>query len=64
MNLWVSMEDDGARSSNETACNRSLAPLECYFAGLKVTLPYYKSYSPIRFKNQVRVLLDEKVLGY
>ncbi len=27
MNLWVSMEDDGARTSDEAAFNRSLAPL-------------------------------------
>src|SRR3954465_1165714 len=27
VNLWVSMEDDGARSSDETAFNRSLEPL-------------------------------------
>src|ERR1700732_1095420 len=27
MNLWVSMEDEGARTSDENAFNRSLAPL-------------------------------------
>ena len=27
MNLWVSMEDEGARTSDESAFNRSLAPL-------------------------------------
>ena len=27
MNLWVSMEDEGARKSDEKAFNRSLAPL-------------------------------------
>src|SRR5467141_2834346 len=26
MNLWVSMEDEGARTSDENAFNRSLAP--------------------------------------
>jgi nitronate monooxygenase len=31
VNLWVSMEDEGARSSDETAFNRSLAPLASYF---------------------------------
>jgi nitronate monooxygenase len=64
VNLWVSMEDDGARSSDEAAFNRSLAPLESYFAELKVTLPHYKSYSPIRFEDQVRVLLDERVPAF
>jgi len=61
VNLWVSTEDDGARSSDGAAFNRSLSALESYFAELKVTLPHYKSYSPIRFEDQVRVLLDEKV---
>src|ERR1700726_2693279 len=27
MNLWVSMEDEGARTSDENAFNRSLAPI-------------------------------------
>src|SRR5437588_10806666 len=27
MNLWVSMEDEGARTADENAFNRSLAPL-------------------------------------
>src|SRR4029077_16206069 len=27
MNLWVSMEDEGARTSDENGFNRSLAPL-------------------------------------
>src|SRR6266403_3516663 len=61
VNLWVSMEDDSARTSDEAAFNRCLAPLESYFAELKVTLPHYKSYSPIRFEDQARILLEEKV---
>src|ERR1700759_913324 len=32
MNLWVSMEDEGARSSDESAFNRSLEPLAKYLA--------------------------------
>src|SRR6185295_19760848 len=47
VNLWVSPEDNGARSSDAAAFNRSLSALESYFAELKVTLPHYKSYSPI-----------------
>src|ERR1043166_5447042 len=34
VNLWVSTEDDGARSSDGAAFNRSLAPLERYFEEL------------------------------
>jgi len=34
MNLWVSMEDEGARTSDENAFNRSLAPLAVHLAAL------------------------------
>src|SRR3954463_1161565 len=34
MNLWVSMEDEGARTSDESAFNRSLAPLAGHLAEL------------------------------
>src|SRR5258707_12586798 len=34
MNLWVSMEDEGARKSDESAFNRSLAPLASQIAAL------------------------------
>jgi nitronate monooxygenase len=61
VNLWVSMEDDGARTSDEAAFNRSLAPLASYFAELQASRPQYKPYSPIRFEDQARILLDEKV---
>ena len=61
MNLWVSMEDEGARTSDENAFNRSLAPLEKHLAALGVPRPKYSQHSPTRFEDQVRVLLDEKV---
>jgi len=61
MNLWVSMEDEGARTSDENAFNRSLAPLAVHLAALGAPRPTYKPYSPIRFEDQARVLLDEKV---
>ena len=61
MNLWVSMEDEGARTSDESAFNRSLAPLAAHLAELGAARPAYKPYSPIRFEDQVRVLLDAKV---
>jgi nitronate monooxygenase len=32
MNLWVSMEDEGARTSDENAFNRSLANVQAIFA--------------------------------
>ena len=61
MNLWVSMEDEGARTSDENAFNRSLAPLAGHLAALEAPLPAYKPYSPIRFEDQARVLLDANV---
>src|SRR6202048_1035488 len=45
VNLWVSMEDDGARTSDEGAFNRSLTPLASYFAELQAPCPQYKPYS-------------------
>ena len=61
MNLWVSMEDEGARTSDESAFNRSLAPLAIHLAALGAPRPTYKPYSPIRFEDQARVLLDANV---
>src|SRR2546428_5132082 len=61
MNLWVSIEDEGARTSDENAFNRSLAPLAVHIAALGAPRPEYKPYSWIRFEDQVRVLLDQKV---
>jgi nitronate monooxygenase len=61
MNLWVSMEDEGARTSDENAFNRSLAPLTPHLAALGAPRPTFKPYSPTRFEDQARVLLDAKV---
>src|SRR5712691_2178803 len=61
MNLWVSMEDEGARTSDENAFNRSLAPLAVHLAALGAPRPTYKPYSPMRFEDQARVLLDANV---
>jgi nitronate monooxygenase len=61
MNLWVSMEDQGARTSDENAFNKSLAPLAAHIAALGAPRPQYKPYPWIRFEDQARVLLDERV---
>jgi nitronate monooxygenase len=61
MNLWVSMEDEGSRTSDVNAFNTSLAPLTPHLAALGAPRPTYKPYSPIRFEDQARVLLDAKV---
>lgn len=61
MNLWVSMEDEGARTSDESGFNRSLAPLAVHLEALGAARPAYQPYSPARFEDQARVLLDAKV---
>jgi nitronate monooxygenase len=61
MNLWVSMEDEGARASDENAFNRSLAALATHIAALGAPRPEYNPHSWMRFEHQVRVLLDAKV---
>src|SRR5712692_3534286 len=64
MNLWVSMEDDGARTSDERTFNRSLAPLAAYLAELGAPRVAYQPYVPTRFEDQARVLLDAKVPAF
>ena len=61
MNLWVSMEDEGARTSDVNAFIRSLAPLAAHLAAVGAPRPEYKPYSSMRFEDQARVLLDEEV---
>jgi nitronate monooxygenase len=61
INLWVSMEDDGARISDENAFNRSLAPLAVHLAALGAPRPEHEPYARMRFEDQARVLLDERV---
>jgi nitronate monooxygenase len=61
VNLWVSTEDEGAFASGKEAFERSLSTLTSHLESLGVSRPSFKSYVPIRFEDQVRVLLDEKV---
>jgi nitronate monooxygenase len=61
MNLWVSMEDDRARTSDEKAFHRSLAPLAPYLTALGARPPVYQPYVPASFEEQARVLLDARV---
>src|SRR5450432_2357698 len=61
MNLWVSVVAAGAKTSNEAALNRSLAPLAPLIQSLGAALPPYKPYTPMKFEEQVRVLIDAKV---
>jgi nitronate monooxygenase len=61
MNLWVSMEDEGARTSDESAFKRSLAPLSHFLDEVRAPRPTYTRYSPTLFEDQARVLLDAKI---
>lgn len=61
MNLWVSMEDAGARTTDEAAFRRSLATLAPLLESLGGALPAYSPYTPLRFEEQARVLIDERV---
>jgi nitronate monooxygenase len=61
VNLWVSTEDEGARSSDEAAFNRSLAPIAPYLAELGVPRPAHAPYSPINFQEQARALIETRV---
>ena len=64
MNLWVSMEDEGALTSTEEAFDRSLAPLAKHIDSVGGSRPSYRSYEPIRFEDQVQVLLDEGIFAF
>jgi nitronate monooxygenase len=64
MNLWVSMEDDGTKASDEAAFKRSLATLAPHIQSLGGTLPPYTPYSPMKFEEQARVLIDAKVPAF
>jgi nitronate monooxygenase len=61
MNLWVSMEDEGARTSDKREFSKSLELLSPYLTELGAPRPEFKPYSPMRFEDQVRVLIDAKV---
>src|SRR5580698_5653529 len=61
MNLWVSMEDEGARSSDSEAFSRSLSSISRHIQSLGGKLPTYTPYTPAKFEDQVRVLLDARV---
>jgi nitronate monooxygenase len=61
INLWVSMEDEGAFTSTEEAFHRSLAPLAKHIESVRGAKPTYLPYEQLRFEDQVQVLLDEGI---
>jgi nitronate monooxygenase len=64
MNLWVSMEDEGAFTSGEEAFRRSLSHLEKHIESVGGARPSYQPYEPIRFEDQVQALLDEGISAF
>jgi len=64
MNLWVSMEDEGALTSTEEEFHRSLAPLAKHIESVGGGKPSYRPYEPVRFEDQVEVLLDEGISAF
>jgi nitronate monooxygenase len=61
MNLWVSTEDEGAPASGREEFARSLKHVAGHIEAFGVPLPDYKPYVPVKFEDQVRVLIDAKV---
>src|SRR6202007_2552753 len=64
MNLWVSMEDEGARTSDAEAFRRALTHLSPHIEAVGGTQPAFAPYKPIRFEDQAQVLLDAKVAAF
>jgi nitronate monooxygenase len=64
MNLWVSMEDAGARTSDAAAFSRALSYLAPHIEAVGGAEPEFAPYKPIRFEDQARVLLDAGVPAF
>ena len=64
VNLWVSVEDEGAFTSGKEAFERSLAAISRHIEALGGPLPEFKPYVPNRFEGQVRAVLDAKVPAF
>jgi nitronate monooxygenase len=61
MNLWVSVEDEGAAASDAAAFERALAVIAPHLDALGASRPKYAPHRAIRFEDQARVVLDTKV---
>jgi nitronate monooxygenase len=64
MNLWDSMEDEGAAASDAEAFERALSHLAPHLEAVGASKPQFSPYEPLRFEDQVRVLLDAKVPAF
>jgi nitronate monooxygenase len=64
LNLWVSVEDEGAFTSGKEAFARSLSVISRRIESLGAPLPDYRPYAPTRFEDQVRAVLEAKVPAF
>jgi nitronate monooxygenase len=62
VNLWVSMEDEGARESSEDDFRKALAPLVPYLDEFNAPRPSHQRFKPPpAFGEQVRRVIDAEV---
>jgi nitronate monooxygenase len=64
MNLWISMEDAGARTSDAAAFSSALSHLAPHIETVGGTRPIFAPHKPIRFEDQARVLLDANIPAF
>lgn len=61
INLWVSMEDEGAATSDAHAFGRAASHLAPHIQAVGGSQPSFTPYKAIRFEDQARAVLDAKV---
>jgi nitronate monooxygenase len=61
VNLWISLEDPGARASSAAAFERALRAIAPRLEELGAPMPEFEPYAPLRFEDQARALLDARV---
>jgi nitronate monooxygenase len=61
VNLWVSMEDAGARTSGVAEFEQARRAIEPMLRELGAATPEYKPYVPVKFEDQAQALLDAGV---
>jgi nitronate monooxygenase len=60
INLWVSMEDEGAQTLDEAAFRRAASSLAPFIERVGGAQPSFTPYKPMRFEDQARAVLEAK----
>ena len=60
INLWVSMEDEGAQTLDEAAFRRAASSLAPFIERVGGAQPSFTPYKPMRFEDQARAVLEVK----